>query len=207
MSDVRSAQGPDDDWSALARVGAGDGDAFGGLVLRHQDRLLRLCERLLGDRDEALDACQEVFLKVFRHAARAQARGQLFTWVYRIAVNHCLNRLRRRRVVRFLSFGAAGEHGGEVPPFDPPSDAATAEVELETKERWRRTRLALAELPPGQRAVVVLAKFEGLSQKQVAAALGITEGAVESRLVRALRRLAAAQDEPAPRVQTGRAVR
>jgi RNA polymerase sigma-70 factor (ECF subfamily) len=207
VSEVGSAASRDEEWSALARAGAGDGPAFTAIVERHQLRLARVCERLLGDRDEALDACQEVFLKVYRHAATARPGGQLFTWIYRIAVNHCLNRLRRRKVVRLLSLGAVGAGEDDLAPFDPPSAAPGAQAELEAKERWRRTRRALDRLPPGQRAVVVLAKFEGLSQKQVAAALGISEGAVESRLVRALRRLAAAQDEPAPRVQPGRAVR
>ena len=90
----------DPDWELLARVAAGDGDAYLPLVERHQERLLRLCERLLGEREEARDAVQEVFLKAFRHAASAEPRGQLFTWLYRIAVNHCLNRLRRRRIFR-----------------------------------------------------------------------------------------------------------
>ena len=81
MSEVESAAAPDDDWAALARVGAGDGDAFTAIVERHHVRLARVCERLLGDRDEALDACQEVFLKVYRHAATARPRGRLFsTW-------------------------------------------------------------------------------------------------------------------------------
>ncbi len=200
---------PDDDWAILARVGAGDSERFTLLVERHQERLVHLCERLLGERDEALDACQEVFLKAFRHAARAEPRGQLFTWLYRIAVNHCLNRLRRRKVVRFLSLGAAGpqEEGDEPRELDPASSAPDALAQLQSRERWRRTRRALNRLPESQRAVVVLAKFEGLTQKEIAASLGITEGAVESRLVRAMRQLAAAQEEPEKWVPARRALR
>ena len=191
-----------DDWEVLARVGAGETDAFAILVERHQARLLRLCQRLLGDREEALDASQEVFLKVFRHAADAEPRGRMFTWLYRIAVNHCLNRLRRRKLVRFLSLSGESE---EDRPLEPPSDAADPVVELETRERWERTRRALAMLPESQRTVVILAKFEGLRQREIAELLGITEGAVESRLVRALRRLAAAQETPVPGVLPRRA--
>lgn len=195
---------PDEDWRALARVAAGDGDAFGPLVERHQDRLVALCQRFLGDREAALDAAQEVFLKVYRHAGRARPEGLFFTWVYRIGVNHCLNRLRRRKIARFFSLtGGAAEEDGP-PALDPASEAPDPEAELEARERWRRTRRALDELPESQRAVVVLAKFEGLSQKEVAAALGITEGAVESRLVRALRRLRAAQEADWPGVPAGR---
>jgi len=190
-----------DDWTLLGRVAAGDGDAFEPIVRRHQDRLIGLCQRFLGERDEALDAAQEVFLKAFRHAGDAEPRGQLYTWLYRIAVNHCLNRLRRRRVVRFLSLTGTDD---EMPDFDPPSESPDAEVELATRERWRATRRAIDALPENQRSVLILAKFEGLAQKEIAATLGITEGAVESRLVRAMRRLAAAQEAPAARVQQGR---
>jgi RNA polymerase sigma-70 factor (ECF subfamily) len=198
---------PDDDWALLARAGCGDGDAFAVLVERHQDRLLGLCERLLGRREDALDACQEVLLKAYRHAARAEPRGRLFTWLYRIAVNHCLNQLRRGRIVRFLSLGGRGEEADDARVFEPASGAPDAAAELESRERWRRTRRALDALPESQRAVVVLAKFEGLSQREIAAALGITEGAVESRLVRAMRRLVAAQEGGEPWVSGERGVR
>ena len=194
-----AATGLDDDWAALARVAAGRTEEFGPIVERHQDRVVRLCQRFLGDRDEALDAAQEVFLKAFRHAGDAEPRGQLYTWLYRIAVNHCLNRLRRRKIVRFLSLGGSGEE--EHPLAEPASPAPDAEAELTTRERWQRTRRAIDALPPGQRSVVVLAKFEGMAYREIAAALGITEGAVESRLVRAMRRLQAAQ-ESAPRPVT-----
>jgi len=203
VSDERTAPGADADWAALARVAAGDGDAFTALVERHQDRLIALCQRFLGDRDEALDAAQEVFLKLYRHAGRTRPQGQLFTWIYRVAVNHCLNRLRRRRLVRFLSLAGGAD---EAPPaLEPASEAPDAPTQLAARERWQATRRILDALPENQRAVVILAKFEGLSQKQIAATLGISEGAVESRLVRAMRRLTAAQEAAAPRVATGRA--
>lgn len=200
MTEARAPESQDADWEALARVAAGDGEAFERLVERHQARLLAVCERLLGDREEARDAAQEVFLKVFRHAAGVERRGRLFTWIYRIAVNHCLNRLRRRRLARFLPFASGGgdEEDFRRPP-EPADPGADPETELATRERWRATRAAVDRLPPGQRAVLVLAKFEGLSYREIAATLGLTESAVESRLVRAMRRLAAQEDAP-PRV-------
>ncbi len=204
MAARAGALGADDpDWELLARVAGGEADAFTSLVERHQDRLLRLCERLLGDREEARDAAQEAFLKAFRHAGRAEPRGQLFTWLYRIAVNHCLNRLRRRRIARFLSLSAPADPAAEgAPPFDPPSDAPSAERALAERRRWAATRRAIDALPEGQRAVLVLAKFEGLSYREIAEALDITESAVESRLVRAMRRLVAAQDREGTGVPT-----
>ena len=85
----------DPGWEVLARVAAGDVQAFALLVEAHEVRLLRLAERLLGDREEGRDAVQEVFMKAFRKASDFRPRGQVYTWLYRIAVNHCLNKLRR----------------------------------------------------------------------------------------------------------------
>jgi RNA polymerase sigma-70 factor (ECF subfamily) len=193
----------DEDWAALALVAAGDAEAFTPLVERHQQRLVGLCHRFLGDREEALDAAQEVFLKAFRHAGDAEPRGRFFTWLHRIAVNHCLNRLRRRKIVRFLSLGGTAEE--DRPLAEPAAAGLDPEGELEARERWRATRRAIDTLPASQRAVLVLAKFEGLAYKEIAATLGITEGAVESRLVRAMRRLEAAQGSGEPRVSARRA--
>jgi RNA polymerase sigma-70 factor, ECF subfamily len=195
----------DPGWEALARVAAGDADAFAAIVEAHQERLLRLCERLLGDAEEARDAAQEVFLKTFRKAGELRPQGQLYTWLYRIAVNHCLNKLRRRRLVRFLRF-EAGPEETDAPSFDPPDTGPDPAAELDARQRWRETHSAIAKLPDNQRAVLILARFEGLSYRQIAEVLGITEGAVESRLFRAMRRIEAvqaregAQEKGGPRV-------
>ncbi len=191
----------DPDRDVLTRVAEGDVESFGVLVERHQKRLIRLCERMLGDPEAARDAAQEVFLKAFRKAGSFRPRGRVYTWLYRIAVNHCLNRLRRRQVVRFLPFAEAGRRrdsggaGDEPAPLEPPDAAPDAAARLEARERWQRTRRLIDALPPGQRAVLVLAKFEGLSYRRIAETLGITEGAVESRLFRAMQRLVKAQEK------------
>ena len=192
--ETATAAAVDPGWEVLARVAAGDADAFVLLVEAHQDRLLRLCERMLGDAEEARDAAQEVFLKAYRKAADFRPRGQVFTWLYRIATNHCLNQLRRRRVVRFVRWEDSEER--DAAPFDPPDAGPNPEAALESRRRWQQTRKVIARLPSGQRAVLVLARFEGLSYRQIADVRGITEGAVESRLFRAMRRIetAAAQE-------------
>jgi RNA polymerase sigma-70 factor, ECF subfamily len=194
----------DPGWDALARVAAGDTSAFTGLVETHQERLLRLCERLLGDPEEARDAAQEVFLKAFRKAGEVRPLGQVYTWLYRIAVNLCLNKLRRRKLVRFLRFETDPEEP-DAPAFDPPDASPDPISALEARRRWQSTRKAIAKLPDNQRAVLILVRFEGLSYRQAAEVLGITEGAVESRLFRAMRRIEAdqggedAQEKGAPR--------
>lgn len=180
----------DPGWAALTRVAAGDTGAFAAIVETHQERLLHLCERLLGDPEDARDAAQEVFLKLFRKAADLRPLGQVYTLLYRIAVNHCFNQLRRRKLVRFLRFASEPEEpdAAVVDPADPSPDPA---AELEARRSWQATRKAIAKLPDNQRTVLILARFEGLSYRQIAEVLGITEGAVESRLFRAMRRIEA----------------
>jgi RNA polymerase sigma-70 factor (ECF subfamily) len=198
LTDSRTAAAVDPCWEALARVAAGDADAFAVLVEAHQERLLRLCERMLGDVEEARDAAQEVFLKAYRKAADFRPQGQVYTWLYRIATNYCLNKLRRRRLVRFIQWEDPEER--DAPSFDPPDRGPDPAAALEARRRWQQTRQVIARLPAGQRAVLVLARFEGLSYRQIAEVLGITEGAVESRLFRAMRRIEAAQASPGSRV-------
>ena len=197
MPESHQPQEPDPDRGLLERVAEGDVESFGVLVERHEKRIFRLCERMLQNREEARDAAQEVFLKAFRKAGSYRPRGRVYTWLYRIAVNHCLNLLRRRRLAQFLSFGEVG--GGDAdddagPEFEPEDAAPGAEQQLEARRRWRQTRELIDALPAGQRAVLVLAKFEGLSYRRIAEVLEISEGAVESRLFRAMQRLRKAQE-------------
>lgn len=193
------AKDDEDDLRALTRAAEGDADAFAPIVERHGARLHRLCRRLLGDPEEAAEAVQETFLKAFRKAADFQPRAKVSTWLWRIATNHCLNRLRRRRVVRFLTFGelaTPAEAGDDAPPEPDPADAAADPARrLEAKERWKRIATAIDRLSPGQRAVLVLVRFEGRSYRRTAEILGVTVGAVESRLFRAMRRLEKALDD------------
>src|SRR4051794_2357261 len=102
-ADLPREQSVDPDWELVAAVAGGDRDAFGELVERHHRRLLRVCERMLGDPEEARDAVQEVFLKLLAKASAFRPKALVSTWLYRIAVNHCLNLLRRRRLRRWVS--------------------------------------------------------------------------------------------------------
>ncbi len=189
-ADTLAEVGPDPDAAILAAVAQGHSEAFGALVERHHQRLFHLCERLLGETEDARDAVQEVFFKAFRKAGSYQPEGRVYTWLYRIAVNHCLNSLRRRRVVQFLGLAEVGVSSGEEgPTFDPPDPTPGAAAQLEARQRWQKTQRLIARLPPGQRTVLILAKFEELSYHRIAEVMGISESAVESRLFRAMRRL------------------
>lgn len=185
----------DPDWELVGRIAAGDRDAFAELVERHHRRLLRVCERLLGDAEDARDAVQEVFLKVMVKAGGFRPKALVSTWLYRVAVNHCLNVLRRRRLRRWVSLSPAEDEDAAA-PLDPAEERADPHRELDARRRWSRVQRAITALPPSQRAVLVLARFEELSYKEIAETLGITLGAVESRLFRAMRALEKAQEAP-----------
>lgn len=192
---ARTGDAMDRDWELVERVAAGEEVALEEIVRTHEERLLALCHRLLGSRAAAEDAVQEVFLKLYRRAGRLRPRGRLYTWLYRVATNLCLNRLRRRRIVRFVPLTRRDEADDDLDPADPRADPERA---LAARERWRETERLVARLPPNQRVVLVLARYERLSYREIAETLGITEGAVESRLVRAMRNLRGkAQESPA----------
>ena len=196
---TRSAEANEDpDLPILCRVVEGDAESFGVLVERHQGRLRRLCERMLGNPDDASEATQEVFLKAYRSCSRYRPNGKVYTWLYRIAVNHCLNRLRRRKIARFFSLAelaprSSTSEDSTPPEWDPEETGPDAQRRLEDRRRWSVVKAAIDELPASQRCVLVLAKFEGFSYREIAEMLEITESAVESRLVRAMRRLQALQ--------------
>jgi RNA polymerase sigma-70 factor (ECF subfamily) len=200
MPNVRQPETRDSDWKLLSLTAEGDEDAFRELVERHQDRLVGLCYRLLGEREEALDAAQEVFLKTYSQAGSLEPRGELFTWMYRVATNFCLNRIRRRKLARFLSLTTDSPE--ETASLEPVDEAPDAFAKLEARRRWRQTVERIATLPESQRLVLILARFEGLPYRQIGEILGISRGAVESRLFRAMRHLQRAQDSAAPGVSS-----
>ena len=191
MPESRAESTGTTDWELLAATADGDDEAFRTLVERHQDRLIRLCDRILGDRDEALDVAQEVLLKLYEKASSLRPQGQLYTWLYRVATNFCLNRLRRRRIVRFLPIGDDNEDSAAF--LEPVESRPGPDRALESKRRWAATRSAIESLPDNQRVVLILAKFEGMSYREISRTLEITEGAVESRLFRAIRNLTRSQ--------------
>jgi RNA polymerase sigma-70 factor (ECF subfamily) len=195
MQALERSGAEDPGWSLLEQVAQGDAEAFDALMRQHQDRVLAVCLRMLGNRAEAEDAAQEVFVKMYHQAGQLEPRGQVYTWLYRVAMNHCLNQLRRRKIVRFLPLATGRPREDDAPlEIEPREPSADPEQVAEARERWTRTERSIAALPDNQKAVLILARFEGLSYRDIAQTLEITEGAVESRLVRAMRNLRKAQE-------------
>ncbi|MGK8207625.1 RNA polymerase sigma factor [Burkholderia cenocepacia] len=177
----------DPDAELVQRVGARDASAVRTLVARKLPRLLALATRMLGDRSEAEDVAQETFLRIWKHAPGWRDGGARFdTWLHRVVLNLCYDRLRGRREEPVDSLP-------EVP--DPqPQPAAYAEH----RSRDARVRQALAALPPRQREALVLQYYQDLSNVEAANLMGITVDALESLLARARRNLRAqlAGDSP-----------
>ena len=170
--------GPLDDAGLLAAHAAGDEAAFGELVRRHRDRLWAVALRTLGDREEAADALQDALLSAYRAAGRFRGDSAVTTWLHRIVVNACLDRVRRRKARPTVPLPESG-------PGEPaaPEGYAAAETAL-------AVRAALDQLPAEQRAALVLLEIQGYSVAEVAAILGVPEGTVKSRCARARARLA-----------------
>jgi RNA polymerase sigma-70 factor, ECF subfamily len=168
----------------IQRCASGDEMAFAELVADHQRMVVQLAMNLLGDRDEALDLSQEVFLRVFRTIARFRGQSTLRTWIYRIAVNQARNRhrfWRRRHRADQVSLDAhVATHGD----FRSDAEAAPDRV-LAQKELAARLEHALEALPFDQRTAIVLREVDGLSYDEIAYSLGVAIGTVKSRLTRA----------------------
>lgn len=178
-----------DDAALVDKFQRGDTEAFGELVRRYQDKVMATCVRMLGNREDAQDAAQEVFVKAFDALPRFDPRAKFSTWLYRVATNHCLNVLRGRRIRRLLSL----ERGNPEPDAyilgaqrDP---APGPDGEVEREERGRALWKAIDSLPESQKVATVLARFGNLSYAEIAEVMETTVPAVESILHRAKRRL------------------
>ncbi len=170
----------------LSEVASGDETAFSRLVDAHHSAVLNTCYRILGNREDAEDVALDVFVQVHRNARGFRGDSKLSTWLYRISVNLSLNHLRRRRRDRYLGFLSLSEPAGKLVgrAVEAP-ESRRPDRELEADERSRVLNEALAALPDKQHAAIVLHKFEGLAQQEIAEALGVSPAAVESLVHRA----------------------
>ncbi len=191
----------DPDLEALEAFRAGDAGAFDTLVVRHEGRIYRLAWRILGDRDAALDAAQECFVKAWKALPRFEGKARFSTWLTRIAINQCRNELRKRGTVKHTRPLSLDEPtpGGEAPRV---TGLAGSEPEAWQGARGAELRAAFDEvmraLEPEAREVLILTEVEALSYEGIAELLDVPVGTVRSRLHRARadvrRRMAAVLD-------------
>jgi len=158
--------------------------AFTELMHRFQDRVFAIVYRMLGDRGEAEDVSQEVFVTVFKAIDSFRGEAQFSTWLFRIATNHCRNR------IKYL----ARRHHGKKDDFDDVKESdigrpMTSRIErpdriVEGEEMERIVQRALADIDEDHRAVIILRDIEQMSYQEIAAILDVAEGTVKSRLFR-----------------------
>jgi len=177
-----------EDRALLAAHVAGDATAFGTLFTRHRDRLWAVALRTTGDPEEAADALQDAMVAAFRRAESYRGDAAVTTWMHRIVVNACLDRLRRRKVraaeplPELLDDEQERATAARIDPNDPAAAAERAEVR-------RNVRAALDRLPPDQRLALVLVDVEGYSVEEAAHILETAPGTIKSRCSRGRARL------------------
>lgn len=193
-SDERSPEAPDDGRSDAELLRAhveGDHDAFGELFARHRDRLWAVAMRTMGNPEDAADGLQDGLIAAYRRAGSFRGEAAVTTWLHRVVVNACLDRLRAAKVRRTESlpddleeYGNRGSLAAATPASEDPADQSV-------RGESRRTVLdALATLPVDQRACLVLVDMEGYPVAEVALMLDCAVGTVKSRCSRGRARLA-----------------
>ncbi len=169
----------DPDLPLVRAIAKGDGAAAGELVRRRLPAIVAVAERMLGDRAEAEDVAQETFQRAWTHAGKWKAdKAKFSTWLHRVAVNLCYDRLRKRARI-------ADEPVSE----ERPDDQASPSEALESQQTAARVRGAIAALPERQRAAVALCHIQELSNAEAAQILDVSVEALESLLARARRTL------------------
>jgi RNA polymerase sigma-70 factor (ECF subfamily) len=177
-----------DEYPALVRAAAeGDQHAMERLLLRAQESAYRFSVMVCGRTNETEDVMQDALISTYRHAKSIREPEAFRAWLYRTVRNACL--LNRRRKVgepaHLVSIDAPTRDGEGRPAFERADDSPSGEVAVEARRRRDRVRRAIATLPPAQREVLVLRDLEGLSTREVARVVRVSEDNVKTRLHRA----------------------
>lgn len=170
---------------SLAALRAGDRAEFARLVEKYSGRIYRLAFKILGDAQDAEDALQETFLKAFRALPDFEGRSSISTWLYRIAANEAFMALRRRKPDAISVDEAQPTPDGEQEPIQIMDWCCLPEEELLSAEAREHLDKAIDRLSPALKAVFLLRDIEGLSVRETAEALNLSEAAVKTRLLRA----------------------
>ncbi len=176
----------------VRRLKQGDERAFQELVVTYQDRIFGLMYRMIGNRQEAEDLAQEVFISVYRGIANYRGEGRFYTWLYRIATNTCKNRLKYLKVRNFHRASdidetpaahTVGQDGGPVVHLQ--SQVAGPEATVQGNRLQEAIQREIAALDPDHRLLIVLRDIQGLSYAEILRITGLQEGTLKSRLHRA----------------------
>lgn len=171
-----------------------DGRSFARLVEQYQREVYGYCCRFLGNKDDAADCTQEIFIRVFRHLKKFSFKSKFSTWLYRIMVNCCIDMAKKRetqmhpREDPYLEHTA--EEAGRTSPLPLSTDRENPEKRVIRKEVEEAFSNALMQLNPNQRMVVVMRDVEGRSYEEVATITGMNPGTVRSALARGRQQMA-----------------
>jgi len=177
---------PPSEAQLLSRIAAGDKGALGELLQNYHPRLYNVSLRMVGNRDDALDLSQEIFVKVFQALSRYNPEFKFSTWLFRIAGNAAIDYLRKRRprTVPLEQPIQSGDREG-VSTFEYKSPGPDPFSELRNTERGEAISRAIAGLPPEFRELITLRHFTGLSYEEIAEIKRMPLGTVKNKLFRA----------------------
>lgn len=173
----------------MARLADGHGPALKDLMERHASKLFNYLLRCLQNEEDAADAAQETFVRVFQNRARFDANQKFSTWLYAVATNLVKDRYRHRSRHPQVSLDAENQATGEDYRESLPQQNPTPSESLQGVERVEAIRKAVAELPEELRTPLILSEYEELSHAEIGAVLNCTAKAVETRIYRARQQL------------------
>ena len=173
-----------DEERLIERAVRGDAQAFNELMTAHERRVYAVCFRMCGNREDAQDCMQEAMIRIYRAISGFKGQSSFATWVYRVAMNTCLDELRRRKNRPNTSLDGLLDAG-----WSPSDTGDTPEQHTLRTEKRRKIEAYILELPADMRAAVVLRDVQGLSYDEIASALNTNVGTVKSRISRGREKL------------------
>lgn len=180
----------DEEQRIIGQVLSGDVNAFERLVEDQSKIVYNLCLRMVNNEQDAYDLSQDAFLKAYTNLAVFRGDSKFSSWLYKLTTNVCLDFLRKRSRQKTVPI-AYETDDGEQEYLQIPDDTFSPETEAERKELRDSVRNALAQLPPGQREILVLRELGQLSYEEIADRLNLEPGTVKSRIFRARKKLCA----------------
>jgi RNA polymerase sigma-70 factor, ECF subfamily len=172
-----TAINPDVDAELVERYLAGDTAAFDEIMVRYERQIYRICYRFVENREDAMDLAQEVFIKAFEHLATFRRESSLKTWLYRIAMNHCINHVKKHS----QEFVEVTEYTGSV--------NSRVQDQLEDREQREHFRRLVKLLPPKQKAILEMRINEQLSYEEIAKISGRSISTIKASVFFALEKL------------------
>lgn len=179
------------DRDLIRRFKQGDKESFKGLVEKYQSRIYRIVLAMIGDRNDAEDLCQDIFVKVYRYLPRFRGESKFYTWLYRITINTCINAQNgKKRKPSTVSLSHPAKEGQDPLSSRIQEDSSRCSLEiLENKELGTKIKAAINSLSDGMKELVILREIEDLSYKQLADVFQCSKGTIKSRLFRAREKL------------------